>query len=260
LTTKHLSDLEKLAISIVHYSISNWPTIESNTIQLLEFAFGPRQICAQLVVIVILQIAALGIDVARSSGAYLVSQLTSKGRLQNSLKYKMSMASSYEEWKQFATELDKLQGFDVWQAIDKSSLYDHKVIKKRIADTIHMIQHGDIFNLIFRLRGGLARDQFGINHSALFSKAKAGTKTIIEEYHETVAQALDFICDSPIADDEIPTDAKLAFFNETRHAYGRTALLLSGGAYLGFYHFGLCKTLWQEGMLPRVISGASGTP
>ena len=31
-----------------------------------------------------------------------------------------------------------------------------------------------------------------------------------------------------IVDEEIPTDAKLAFFNETRHAYGRTALLLSG--------------------------------
>ena len=29
-------------------------------------------------------------------------------------------------------------------------------------------------------------------------------------------------------DEEIPTDAKLAFFNETRHAYGRSALLLSG--------------------------------
>ena len=58
-------------------------------------------------------------------------------------------------------------------------------------------------------------------------------------------------------DEEIPTDAKLAFFNETRHAYGRTALLLSGGAYLGFYHIGVVKALFLEGLLPRVISGAS---
>jgi hypothetical protein len=34
---------------------------------------------------------------------------------------------------------------------------------------------------------------------------------------------------------------KLAFFNETRHAYGRTALMLSGGAALGFYHIGLIR-------------------
>ena len=62
---------------------------------------------------------------------------------------------------------------------------------------------------------------------------------------------------SQIVDEEIPTDAKLAFFNETRHAYGRTALLLSGGAYLGFYHIGVVKALFLEGLLPRVVSGAS---
>ena len=55
----------------------------------------------------------------------------------------------------------------------------------------------------------------------------------------------------------MPDDAKLAFFNETRHAYGRSALMLSGGAYLGYYHIGVAKTLWREGLLPRVISGAS---
>jgi hypothetical protein len=32
---------------------------------------------------------------------------------------------------------------------------------------------------------------------------------------------------------------------------------LSGGAYLGFYHMGVLKGLWSEGLLPRVISGAS---
>lgn len=73
---------------------------------------------------------------------------------------------------------------------------------------------------------------------------------------------------------QIPTDAKLAFFNETRHAYGRSAIMyslaydlialilffiirLSGGAYLGYYHIGVAKTLWTERLLPRVISGAS---
>lgn len=56
---------------------------------------------------------------------------------------------------------------------------------------------------------------------------------------------------------QIPTDEKLNFFNETRHAHGRTGLLLSGGAALGFYHCGVCKLLFNEGLLPRVISGAS---
>lgn len=55
----------------------------------------------------------------------------------------------------------------------------------------------------------------------------------------------------------IPTDARLAFFNETRHSYGRTALLLSGGAALGFYHVGVVKTLMQNRLMPRVLGGSS---
>lgn len=58
-----------------------------------------------------------------------------------------------------------------------------------------------------------------------------------------------------MSQDSIPTDARLAFFNETRHSYGRTALLLSGGAALGFYHVGVVKTLMSNRLMPRVIGG-----
>jgi TAG lipase/steryl ester hydrolase/phospholipase A2/LPA acyltransferase len=70
---------------------------------------------------------------------------------------------------------------------------------------------------------------------------------------------LDFVCDAPVAPGEapIPSDAKLAFFNETRHSYGRTALLLSGGAALGFYHVGVIKTLMTNQLMPRVLGGSS---
>ena len=47
---------------------------------------------------------------------------------------------------------------------------------------------------------------------------------------QVVVKALNFVCDVNPALDHIPVDTKLAFFNEMRHAYGRTALLLSGGA------------------------------
>jgi TAG lipase/steryl ester hydrolase/phospholipase A2/LPA acyltransferase len=49
----------------------------------------------------------------------------------------------------------------------------------------------------------------------------------------------------------------LAFFNETRHAYGRSALLLSGGATLGLYHAGVMKALHDNGVLPKIVSGSS---
>jgi TAG lipase / steryl ester hydrolase / phospholipase A2 / LPA acyltransferase len=50
---------------------------------------------------------------------------------------------------------------------------------------------------------------------------------------------------------------RLRFFNETRHAYGRTALMLSGGAVMGLHHLGVVKALLEHDLLPRVVSGTS---
>jgi hypothetical protein len=44
-------------------------------------------------------------------------------------------------------------------------------------------------------------------------------------------------------------------FLHLRAAYGRSALLLSGGAGLGIHHFGVVKALHEQGLLPRIISG-----
>jgi len=49
----------------------------------------------------------------------------------------------------------------------------------------------------------------------------------------------------------------LTFFWETRQAFGRSALLLSGGATLGLYHLGVIKALFENQLLPRIISGSS---
>ena len=46
----------------------------------------------------------------------------------------------------------------------------------------------------------------------------------------------------------------LEFFRRASHCFGRSALMLSGGGVLGFYHLGVVKTLLDQGLLPRVIS------
>ena len=52
-------------------------------------------------------------------------------------------------------------------------------------------------------------------------------------------------------------DTKLEFFRETRHAYGKTALLLSGGATFGKFHWGLIKALHEQDLFPKIICGSS---
>ena len=117
----------------------------------------------------------------------------------------------------------------------------------------------DIFDLMFTLRGGIGRNHYGLLHEGLFSRAIAGSKLLIETYHNVVCAALDFVCDAPVApnEDPIPSESRLAFFNETRHSYGRTAFLCSGGAALGFYHVGVVKALMLNGLMPRVLGGSS---
>ncbi|KAI3811735.1 hypothetical protein L1987_21464 [Smallanthus sonchifolius] len=65
---------------------------------------------------------------------------------------------------------------------------------------------------------------------------------------DEVSTQLRMVCDSDSdTDTDIDTDKllleeKLAFMHETRHAFGRTALLLSGGVSLGAFHVCVGKT------------------
>jgi TAG lipase / steryl ester hydrolase / phospholipase A2 / LPA acyltransferase len=84
----------------------------------------------------------------------------------------------------------------------------------------------------------------------------SGTKQLIEDYVQTVCESLDKICDNDWGA-EFGLQEKFEFFFETRQAFGRSALCLSGGATLGMYHLGVLKTLHENNLLPRVISGSS---
>eukprot|EP01032_Pedospumella_encystans_P008825 gene8825-10437_t len=257
-------DVDKLLAKLVNeidrmvkLGIDKVPDVERFVLNLLDQMFAPRQIARQIAMISVLQVVLMCYSQLSSVWTKISLNLTEKGRKEKAMIQELKNAETYSEWQIAAQNLDKLRGFDVWRQQDHSTLYDHRMLQKRILFTREMLRRGDVFDLMFRMRGGLARDQFGMQHEGLFSRALAGTKIIVEKYLETIADGLNFICDSPIADEEIPTEAKLAFFNEVRHSYGRTALLLSGGAFLGFYHMGVVRALWTEGLLPRVISGAS---
>lgn len=221
-----------LIMLIERYQQRDWNLLLRSTLELFERAslelidivFGPRQLIKQLLLIAALQTSVMTAGALVSTVSYIYLSLTKKGRAYREIKMKMDKSASYYEWINYANQIDKINGCDKWRQEEKCSLYDCNVLKRRISDIQRMLSQRDVFTLIFRLRSGLSRDQFGIQHAGLFNVAIAGTKHRIEEYQRTVCEALDFICDSE--DAEVPTDAKLAFFNETRHAYGRTALLV----------------------------------
>lgn len=87
------------------------------------------------------------------------------------------------------------------------------------------------------------------------SSALLQTPEVIQKYINEVKIHLRAVCDSDSED--FPLEEKLAFIHETRHAFGRSALMLSGGAALGAFHLGVVRTLIEHRLLPRVLSGAS---
>jgi TAG lipase / steryl ester hydrolase / phospholipase A2 / LPA acyltransferase len=242
-----------------HVLISQLPHLREFTLQLVDLIFVPKVIAKQLALLFALEAGLVTVQQVTTVIQWLGSNFSSRSRLIRQLHQEQLNAVNQDEWMDLAERIDNIQGNDVWRSDPNCPLYERERIAARIDEYVHLMRRRDIFELMFVLRGGIGRNKFGLLHTGLFTKAMAGSKVLTETYHNVVCAALDFVCDAPIlpGDDPIPTDARLAFFNETRHAYGRTALLLSGGAALGFYHVGLVKTLMENRLMPRVIGGSS---
>ncbi|KAJ1915055.1 Lipase 5 [Tieghemiomyces parasiticus] len=90
-------------------------------------------------------------------------------------------------------------------------------------------------------------------NAQLYAYTHIGTKHLIEEYLDEVVQSLEFILGSV----QVPLAVKYGYFSQVRQAFGRTAVLLSGGATFGLCHAGVLKCLHETHLLPRVISGSS---
>jgi TAG lipase/steryl ester hydrolase/phospholipase A2/LPA acyltransferase len=167
----------------------------------------------------------------------------------------MTQAASYEEYKEAAQAHDELSGAQEWKAKDPSKDYDYRLIRKRVQRMKQARVSGDAAGLMHILHEGLHGNLGNIASSALKQHAKLGTKHLIEEFIQEVCGALDFIYE--VDENEIDFYEKLSFFEETAQAFGRSCLMLSGGAGLGFFHCGVIKSLVEQDLLPSVVSGAS---
>ena len=122
-----------------------------------------------------------------------------------------------------------------------SSTTSNRARRDGVRSTVRRVIHGNID---------------GIGSSALYGKAKFGTKNLIEDYVEEVAQALEHLASPDV--DSISFEEKIDFFQRASHCFGRSALMMSGSGTLLYFHLGVAKALWQERLLPDIISGSSG--
>lgn len=164
-------------------------------------------------------------------------------------------ASNYDEYEAACLAYDAMSGADEWKAKDESEDYDYKLIQKRVQRLQIARGRGDIHALMSILHEGLHGNLGNIANPALQTHCKIGTKKLIEQFIDEVSLTLEQIVNAN--EDDVDFYEKLSFFEETAHAFGRSCLMLSGGAGLGFFHAGVVKSLNQRRLLPTVISGAS---
>lgn len=176
-------------------------------------------------------------------------------RALRSLEKTIANAETHAEWREACEEHDRLSGADEWKEIDRSPYYDYELIRNRLAQIRQARERHDVNKLVFHLHEGLHGNLGNISNTALYQHSLTGTKRLIENYLDEVCNALDYLCDNDFK--EFGFKEKLDFFQTTGQAFGQSALMLSGGGSLGLFHIGVVKALWEENLLPPVISGSS---
>ena len=173
-----------------------------------------------------------------------------------SLEQELATAASYAEWHKLAARHDKLTGADDWRREDASRLYDYENIRLRLQRLRQLRRKVDDEGLLFVLNEGIHGNMEGMGKPQLYQRAMCGTKKLIDDYIEEICDALTYLASSEL--EAISWAERVEFFRRASHCYGRTALMLSGGGTLAFFHLGVLKALIEQELCPAVISGASG--
>lgn len=174
-------------------------------------------------------------------------------------------AEAFEDWEEAALHLDNLLGLDLWRNNPTSKYYDWRLLTERLNSLAIAREENNFQQLVNLLRSGLVRNLGNITSTKLYNRSFSGTKYLIEEYITQVAESVEDISALPTNlpatsngnDNALTNQIKLDFVHDTRQAFGRSTLVLQGGAIFGICHLGVVKALFLRGLLPRIITGTA---
>jgi len=165
----------------------------------------------------------------------------------------MLAAPDYPTWYNSAAQLELLSGRNAANQQNlEDRFYDRRLLQLRLRHLRAVRERGDLVEMMFALRSDLIRN-LGNMASSNLHETLLRVPEPIREYIDEVRTHLKIIASTSSSS----IDERLAFLRETRHAFGRTALVLSGGGSFGSFHLGIVQALLEAGLLPRVLSGSS---
>jgi TAG lipase / steryl ester hydrolase / phospholipase A2 / LPA acyltransferase len=168
----------------------------------------------------------------------------------------LAKATTYSEWAEAAQALDRESGKQAWRDADESQYFDYKSIRRRLETLAELRKAGDNKGLLYTLNEGIHGNMDGMANDRLYHVAKFGSKQLIHDYVDAIVEAIEHIASADVTD--ISFDEKRDFLRRAHHCYGCSALLMSGSGAFLFFHAGVVKAMWSEGVLPSIISGSSG--
>jgi len=176
--------------------------------------------------------------------------------MSRSIEKKMTEAENYDQWKDAALAYDEHHRLNQWKHDEKSDLYDYKEIRRRLNKLIQFKQENDNHGLLFTLNEGIHGNIGGMGKGELYQQSKFGTKQLILDYVNEVSCALQHLAQPRVKG--VSMEEKLDFFQRASLCFGRSTLMMSGSGTFLFFHVGVLKALWEQGLIPEIISGSSG--
>ncbi|KAJ3029600.1 hypothetical protein HK097_005744, partial [Rhizophlyctis rosea] len=95
------------------------------------------------------------------------------------------------------------------------------------------------------LHGGIKSNLGGIEKEDLYSHSYMGTVKPVEEYYDEVVKCLEVVRWAGTEGGVLGEAERREFWERARRMFGRTALCLSGGATLGYYHCEYFEVWWK---------------
>lgn len=192
---------------------------------------------------------AIRISVAISESITLASD-RQRTRLVKNLKN----SENYKEYVVNAKKLDAYLGLDNWKTDDRYKYYDYKTVRRSMNKMKKYRLANRTEDLMVLLQSCVKSNFGGIENPLLYSHTYFGTKNLIQDYNDEVVRCMEFLSNSP----NINIKEKRVFFKILDKNFGRTCLVLSGGASFCLNHLGVLKALIEHDLMPDIISGTSG--
>jgi predicted acylesterase/phospholipase RssA len=190
----------------------------------------------------------------RLSISFSESLVLRRDKVRSKLVDNLRNSSNYQEYVENAKKLDHHLGLDEWCKEDRYKYYDWRNIRRTI-NNLRKLRHAKRYeDLMVVLQTCVKANFAGTENPLMYSHCYFGTKKLIEKYNTEVVRCLKVISSAK----EINLREKRIFFKIVNKNFGRTCLVLSGGASFCYNHFGVLRALIENDLMPKIISGTSG--